>query len=67
MKHALALWIALAAVWMLWSGHTEPFMLFLGASSCLAVVLFCGRMGILDSETIPVWLGLRPLTHYGPG
>ena len=66
MKYALALWIALAAIWMFWSGHTEPFMLFLGAVSCSAVVLICGRMGILDGETVPVWLGLRPFTHYAP-
>ena len=23
-------------------------------------------MGILDSETVPVWLGVRPFTHYAP-
>jgi multicomponent Na+:H+ antiporter subunit E len=65
-KYALALLVALAGVWMLWSGHTEPFMLLLGAASCLFVVLACWRMGILDSETVPAWLGVRPFVWYAP-
>jgi multicomponent Na+:H+ antiporter subunit E len=56
---ALGIAAALAAVWWLWSGHTDPFLLGLGALSCLSVVGLCWRMGILDDETVP--LGLRPL------
>ncbi len=66
MKYTLALFVALAVVWMLWSGHTEPFMLGLGVISCLAVVLLCARMGILDAETVPLGLGWRPFTQYLP-
>jgi multicomponent Na+:H+ antiporter subunit E len=65
-KYALALWVALAAVWMLWSGHTEPFMLLLGGGSCLFVIVCCRRMGILDGETVPLWLGIRPFLQYAP-
>jgi multicomponent Na+:H+ antiporter subunit E len=62
-KYALGMLLLLATIWMLWSGHTEPFMLLLGAVSCLIVLLFCGRMGIVDSEGVPLDIGLRPLAY----
>lgn len=66
MRYALALFATLAIIWWSWSGHTEPFILGLGGVSCLVVVFCCARMGILDNETVPVWLGLRPFTRYAP-
>jgi multicomponent Na+:H+ antiporter subunit E len=65
-KYALNMLLFLATAWMLWSGHLEPFIVLLGAVSCLIVLFFSGRMGILDSEGVPLWLGIRPLTHYSP-
>ena len=65
-KFAVALFVPLAAVWMLWSGHTEPFLLLLGSASCLSVVVLCRRLGILDDEAVPFRLGWRPFTRYAP-
>ena len=63
MKYALVLVFILATVWFIWSGHTAPFMLMLGGLSCLIVLWFCGRMGILDPEGVPLHLGLGPLIY----
>lgn len=66
MKYAISLAAALGIVWMLWSGHTEPFLLALGLISILAVVGICWRMQILDSEAVPIQLGIRPFIQYLP-
>ena len=66
MKRAISLATALGIVWMLWSGHTEPFLLAMGLLSILVVVGLCMRMQIVDSESVPLQLGLRPFTHYLP-
>ncbi len=65
-KYAIGLFLALCAVWFLWSGHTEPFMLGLGAVSCLLVVGLCWRMEIVDEEAVPLGLGIRPMAGYLP-
>lgn len=56
----------LFAVWMCWSGHTSPFMIGLGMVSCLFSVYLSRRMGIVDEESVPIHLGLRPFTNYAP-
>ncbi|MCA9148099.1 MAG: Na+/H+ antiporter subunit E [Planctomycetales bacterium] len=66
MKHTISLAVALGAVWMLWSGHTEPFLLLLGVLSILAVVGICWRMQIIDGESAPIQLGIRPFVAYLP-
>lgn len=66
MKYAITLGIVLMATWMLWSGHTEPFLVTLGVLSVILCVWMTHRMGILDRETVPLHLGLRPFTHYFP-
>jgi len=51
----------LFALWLLASGHFEPFLVSLGVVSCAAVVLLCRFMGILDHEALPIryfWRGL---------
>lgn len=63
MKYAAVMFVGLAIVWFLWSGHTAPFMLMLAGFSCLLVLAVCWRMGILDAEGVPVDLGLRPLWY----
>lgn len=66
MKYSLTLLMALVASWLFWSGHLEPFMLALGALSCLFCLWICHRMQIVDSEGAPAQLGLRPQTTYAP-
>ena len=66
MKYAITLGVVLMATWMLWSGHTEPFLVTLGVLSVILSVWVTWRMGILDRETVPLHLGIRPFTHYFP-
>ncbi len=63
MKYTLTLGIALLAVWFLWSGHSEPYMLVIGGLSVLLSLWISQRMGIVDEEGAgaPVELGFRPL------
>jgi multicomponent Na+:H+ antiporter subunit E len=66
-KYSLTLMIALAAVWLLWSGHFENgFLLVLGGLSVLICLFLSNRMRIVDSEGAPVQLGFRPFTSYAP-
>lgn len=66
MRYALTLGVVLMANWLLWSGHLEPFLIALGAISVIVCVWLTARMGILDSETVPLHLGARPFTHFAP-
>jgi len=66
-KYTLALLVALFANWMLWSGHfNNPFLIGLGAASCLFSLWLSSRMGIVDEEGAPAHLGLRPFLFYAP-
>lgn len=51
---------------MSWSGHTDPFMVGLGLFSCVFSVALARRMRIVDEESVPIHLGLRPFTQYAP-
>jgi multicomponent Na+:H+ antiporter subunit E len=66
MKNHIILTIVLAAIWFLWSGHTEWFILGLGVLSCLFTLWLSLRMRILDEEGVPAHLGIRPFTRYMP-
>lgn len=66
MKHAIGLAISLIVVWLLWSGHYDPFLLTLGAFSVAVVMLLCFRMSILDGEAVPLDLKPSLLTSYLP-
>lgn len=66
MMHSFTLLLALVASWLLWSGHIDPFILALGALSCLFSLWICRRMNIVDEEGAPVQLGIRPFTTYAP-
>jgi multicomponent Na+:H+ antiporter subunit E len=66
MKYSFTLFIALLASWLLWSGHFEPFILLLGLFSCIFSLWICHRMKIVDEESAPIQLGIRPFTHYAP-
>jgi multicomponent Na+:H+ antiporter subunit E len=56
--------LALAAVWLLLSGHTEILLLGLGAASILVVVLIAMRMDVVDHEGQPVHLGWRLIAFW---
>ena len=59
MKLPLYLTLVLFGVWLLWSGHTEPLLISLGALSTVSVVAVCWRMGLIDEEAVPFKLPLR--------
>ena len=49
--------------WFLWSGHTEPLLLAFGVFSVGIVTLLAFRMNVIDEESEPYELGLRPLLY----
>lgn len=63
MKHAVATYLLLYVAWLGWSGHTEPLLLVFGALSCLVALGLSLRMKIVDRESHPYHLGLRPLRY----
>lgn len=65
MKHASGLAITLFVAWLLWSGHTEPLLVTLGAGSCVLVVWLLHHMNILDPQGQPLHL-LLDLARYLP-
>ena len=63
----ISLATALAVSWLVWSGHfDEPFILALGMGSVLFTLFLTGRMNIVDEESAPAHLGVRPFTTYAP-
>ena len=65
MIRVAVLGLLLFGVWLLWSGHYTPFLLELGAASCLLILLLLHRMNILDDEGQPIHLVWR-LPFYLP-
>ena len=63
MKYTVSLSLVLFGVWLLWSGHYTPLLLFFGVLSCGVVVAIARRMGIVDQEGAPVELPLRALSY----
>lgn len=59
----IATFILLFAVWMLWSGHTEPLLVGLGLASCLLVVLISAQMRVLDEDAYAYDLVLRLMAY----
>lgn len=57
--------VALAVLWMLWSGHLEPLLLAFGFLSVAFVVWFSRRMNIVDRESYP-FSTLPALSRYWP-
>ena len=64
MKYALTLLMTLVVIWLLWSAHFEPFMLFLAAVSIGLSLWISLRMHIVDEEGATVQMGIRPFTHF---
>ncbi|MBL4791116.1 MAG: Na+/H+ antiporter subunit E [Kordiimonadaceae bacterium] len=64
MRHTISLSLALAAFWLLNSGHITPLMLFLGAASIALVLYIARRMDVVDHESQPLHLSLKILSYY---
>lgn len=62
--HMVVLFIALAALWLLWSGLYLPLMLALGLASCLLVVWLTRRFETIDHESVPLHLGIGILGYW---
>ena len=66
MKYTLVLILNLAAAWMIWSGMNSvdnPFILALGGCSLLLTIIVCARMGISDSESVPIHFSWRIIPY----
>ena len=59
MFHLLSLGIVLYIMWLLLSGHYEPFLLLLGLGSVIGIVFLANRMKIVDRESHPIHLTWR--------
>ncbi len=57
--HGFSLFAALAAFWLLMSGHHTPLILSCGLLSCLLVTWIAQRMNVIDHEGQPIHLSLR--------
>ncbi len=53
MAHGIGLAVALALMWWVLSGHTEPLILFFGVLTVVIAVGFAWRMHVLDREGAP--------------
>ena len=62
-KRDLVLFLLLAAVWLLWSGHTETLILAFGLVSCVAVTLLARRMDGTDQSCVDWGLVGRSLPY----
>lgn len=63
-KPTLYLFLIVATLWLVWSGHYTSLMLAFGLVSVLLVVFLCHQMEIVDSELAPLqvaWATLRYL------
>jgi multicomponent Na+:H+ antiporter subunit E len=63
-KQVLPLALALAALWLLLSGHFEPLVLASGALSIAFVVWLARRMNVVDGESYPFSLIPRLFVYW---
>jgi len=61
--HTVSLFVVLAGVWLLWSGHYTGLVTSLGGISCLLVVVLARRMRVVDEEGQPIRWGIRPFFY----
>jgi len=61
---SVSLFAVLYGVWLLLSGHWEPFFLIAGAVCCLIVVIIAHRMDVIDGEGHPVHLTWRATIYF---
>ena len=63
MKGVLGLFITLAVIWLLLSGHTGGLLLTLGLISCLLTAYITYRMNVVDREGYPAQISPRLLSY----
>jgi len=63
MKQALILFAHLMLVWLFLSGHFDATMITYGVLSSAFVVWLMAHLRILDSEALPIQLGIRPFLY----
>ncbi|SIS97598.1 Na+/H+ antiporter subunit E [Insolitispirillum peregrinum] len=64
MVHLIGLTSVFAALWLLLSGHTEPYLLALGALSIGLTVFVLRALKIADAEAMPLHLLGRGLRYW---
>lgn len=64
MVRVVSLFVVLAVVWLLLSGHTDPLLLTLGGLSCALVTWIAHRMEVVDHEGHPVHIGWRAPVYW---
>ena len=63
MKYSVILAMALIVVWLVWSGHYDkPFIIFLGALSCVVLYFAASNEGALTGALSFVFL-IPPLSN----
>ena len=60
---ALGLFLALMAIWLLWSGYFTAFLIGLGLMSVVITFLICTRLGLVDEEGSPSHVMLRAIPY----
>jgi len=58
-RYRLSLFVMLAAVWLLLSGHYTPLLLVFGALSCAFVTYLAQRFDVVDHESHPLHMWWR--------
>ncbi len=64
MKYSIVLLFLLAIFWVTSSGYFNGFLLSMGVLSCLFALWGSKRMCVVDDESVPVQIGIVPLTVY---
>ena len=64
MRHTISPGLALAAFWLLNSGHYSLLILSLGLASILLVVVIVHKMDVVDHESQPLLLTVKMLGYY---
>ncbi len=59
MRYRLSLFVMLAAVWLILSGHYTPLLLAFGALSCAFVTYMAQRLDVVDHESHPLHMWWR--------
>ncbi|MBM3559464.1 MAG: cation transporter [Alphaproteobacteria bacterium] len=62
--YGLSVTAALVVFWLLLSGHYALYMILVGLLAAALVVLFSGRMAIIDHEGHPIYLLGRAVTFW---
>lgn len=65
MVHTVSIFVALAGVWLLLSGHYDPLIVGFGVFSCAFVTYLARRFRLVDLESYPLHMGWRLLAYWG--